>query len=257
MEDVVDREKEFFDAYWERTPVRRIEEPLLIPGLDLRGKRVLICSCGTGEDPVRAACSGAAEVHTFDISEVAVRKAREVAAYNGVAVDARVMDFHALEYPADYFDVIYGLAILHHVDCGRVGREIHRCLRPGGVAMFSENSDRNPVLRLARRLLFGRPGQRQRHRFLFFTRAGTSDEYPLTDAEIEAAADAFGGAYRLSFSRFWFFQMLAYHGWRNGRFQRLMSALDGLTVRAFPALARYSFVQEVWFEKAATEVERA
>jgi SAM-dependent methyltransferase len=257
MEEVVDREKEFFDAYWERTPLRRIEEPLSIPGLEVRGKRVLICSCGTGEDPVRAARAGAAEVHTFDISEVAVRKAREVAEHNGVEVDARVMDFHALEYPDDYFDVIYGLAILHHVDCARVGPEIHRCLKPGGAAFFSENSDRNPILRVARRLLFGRPGERQRRRFLFFTRAGTADEYPLTDGEIAAAAAPFGGAYRLTFSRFWFFQMLAYHGWRNGRFHRLMSGLDRFTVRLFPGLARYSFVQEVWLEKSATEAERA
>lgn len=254
---VIDREKQFFDAYWERTELRRVDDPLTIPGLDLRGKRVLVCSCGTGEDPIRAARAGAAEVHTFDISEVAVRKARAAAAHNGVAVDARVMDFHSLEYPADYFDVIYGLAILHHVDCGRVGREIHRCLKPGGVAFFSENSDRNPVLRWARRLMFGSPGQRQRHRFLFFTRAGTSDEYPLTDAEIATAAAAFGGRYRLTFPGFCFFQLIADHGWRSDRFQRLMRALDRGTVRAFPGLLRYSFLQEVWFQKPVGEERRA
>jgi SAM-dependent methyltransferase len=251
IDEVNERERAFFDELWRRTPLQRIEEPLDVPGVDLRGKRVLICSCGTGEDPVRAARGGAAEVATFDISEVAVAKAREVAAFNGVEVDARVMDFHALEYPADHFDVIYGLAILHHVDCERVGREIHRCLKPGGVAMFWENSDRNPVLRLARRALFGSPGQRQRKRFLFLTRAGTTDEYPLTDAEIEAAAAPFGGKYRVTNPEFWFFQLLARHGWNNPRFHRAMVALDNAVARVFPRLARYSFVQQVWFEKGA------
>lgn len=253
MEELVSREKEFFDTYWEQTAVRRVDDPLRIPGVDLSGKRVLICSCGTGEEPVRAARAGAAEVHAFDISEVAVRKALELAAHNGVAVDARVMDFHALEYPDDHFDVIYGLAILHHVDCGRVGPEIHRCLKPGGVAFFSENSDRNPILRAVRRLMFGTPGQRQRHRFLFFTRAGTSDEYPLRDEEIEAVAQAFGGEYRLTFPEFCFFQMLAYHAWRNDRFRRVMRALDRLTARVFPSARRYSFLQEVWLEKPGVE----
>lgn len=252
IEGLRDRERQFFDELWQQTVATRIEEPLDIPGVDLRGKRVLICSCGTGSDPVRAARAGAAAVATFDISDVAVRKAREVAEFNQVEVDARVMDFHALDYPDEQFDVIYGLAILHHVDCDRVGREIHRCLKPGGVAMFRENSDRNPILRVVRRALFGSPGEHQRSRFLFFTRAGTADEYPLTDDEIEAAAAPFGGEYRVTIPEFHFFRMLALHAWRNPRFGRAMAALDDAIVRAFPRLARYSFMQEVWFEKAVS-----
>jgi SAM-dependent methyltransferase len=251
MKHVVENEKEFFDSFWLNTAIRHIAAPLELPGVELRGKRVLICSCGSGEEPVRAARAGAAEVHAFDISEVAVQKARALAEFNGVTVHAQVMDFHALEYPAGFFDVIYGLAILHHVDCDRVGREIHRCLKPGGVAYFAENSDRNPLLRRARRLFFGEPGEVQRRRFLFFRRHGTDDEYPLTDAEIEAVAAPFGGEYRLTFPRFVFFELLAIHGWRNDGFYRLMQRLDRALLRGLPQLAPYSFVQEVWLEKAA------
>jgi SAM-dependent methyltransferase len=184
-------------------------------------------------------------VHAFDISFTAAQKARDVASFNDVEVAAQVMDFHALAYPSGYFDVIYGSAILHHIDCDRAGREIFRCLKPGGIAYFAENSDRNPVLRWSRRALFGAPGQVQRSRALFFKRHGTSDEYPLTDDELAVLDGIFGGEVRVRIPRFVFFELLAVHGWRDARFLRLMQRIDRNVARLFPALARYSFMQDV------------
>jgi SAM-dependent methyltransferase len=244
-------EQAFFDAFWQATPLRRITEPLELPGIDLRGKRVLICSCGSGEEPVRAVNAGASAVHAFDISSTAVAKAREVARYNGVVIHAHVMDFHALAYPSGFFDVVYGSAILHHVDCARTGEEIRRCLKPGGVAYFCENSDRNPLLRWARRTLFGAPGEVQRRRAWLFKRYGTDDEYPLTDDELRVLQRAFGGGLRVRIPRFVFFEMLALHGWRNDLFLRAMQAADRLAVRLRPGIARYSFLQDVVLRKDA------
>jgi SAM-dependent methyltransferase len=245
MSSVARQEQAFFDELWHKTAPRRITEPLVVPGVELRGKRVLICSCGSGEEPVQAVNAGAAEVCAFDISTTAVAKANEVAAYNGVTVHAQVMDFHALAYASESFDVIYGSAILHHVDCGLAGRELLRCLKPGGVAYFAENSDRNPLLRWVRRTLFGAPGEVQRSRALLFRRHGTSDEYPLTDAELDVLRDVFSGGLALRFPRFVFFELLAIHGWRNDRFLRALRGVDGVIGRLVPPVNRYSFLQDV------------
>jgi SAM-dependent methyltransferase len=242
---VAAKEQDFFDEFWQATPLRRITTPLELPGIDLRGRRVLICSCGSGAEPVRAANAGASEVHAFDISTTAVAKALAVARFNGVRITAQVMDFHELAYADGYFDVIYGSAILHHVDCGRVAGELYRCLRPGGVAYFCENSDRNPLLRRVRRALFGSPGEVQRSRALGFRRHGTSDEYPLTDDELRQLAVTFDGELRIRVPHFMFFELLAIHGWRHARVLRLLQAFDRGVARALPAVARYSFLQDV------------
>ena len=107
-----------------------------IPGMDsLGGKRVLICSCGSGIEPVLAAQAGG-EVYAFDISPVAVETAKKVAAFHGVGMTAEAMDFHNLQYPDDFFDVMYGSYILHHIDCSLAGEQMLRCLKPGRHSLF-------------------------------------------------------------------------------------------------------------------------
>jgi SAM-dependent methyltransferase len=210
--ELSDRERVFFDDYWKHAAVQRVTAKLEVPRLaSLAGLRVLVCSCGSGREPVMAANAGAI-VSAFDISPVAVVNAQRYAAHHGVNVDVRVMDFHQLEYPDQSFDVITGAAVLHHVDCERVGPEIWRCLAPGGIAYFRENSDRNPLLRPARRTMFGRPGEVQRTRFLGLRRAGTTDEYPLTEAEIATLDIAFRGTLVRLYPNFVFFELLAIHG---------------------------------------------
>jgi SAM-dependent methyltransferase len=167
-------------------------------------------------------------------------------------IAAQVMDFHELAYPDGYFDVIYGSAILHHVDCGAVAAELYRCLRPGGVAYFCENSDRNPILRVARRTLFGSPGEVQRSRAFGFVRHGTADEYPLTDDELRELAAVFDGELRIRAPSFVFFELLAIHGWRSERVLRLMRALDRGLATWVPAIRRYGFLQDVMLVRRGT-----
>src|SRR5436190_13366812 len=101
-----EREAEFFDDYWNNIKATVISSSLVpIPGVkSLVGKRVLICSCGSGVEPVQAAKAGGV-VYTFDISNIAVEKASVLSAYNRVKVNAQVMSFEALDYESDYFDV--------------------------------------------------------------------------------------------------------------------------------------------------------
>ena len=251
--DIVDSEKRFFDDLWQRTKPREIHGRLEIPSVSsLQGKKVLVCSCGSGVEPVLAARAGA-EVFVFDISETAIQKAKEVAAFNGLKITAEVMDFHDLRYEDDFFDVIYGSSILHHVDVAIAGRQVFRCLKPGGVAYFRENSDRNPILRCLRRALFGGPGGYQRQKFLFLKRTGTTDEYPLTEEEVAQLSEIFDGHIRRMYPRFYFFYLLFFVGWRNERFGRLLRNLDTAIGNLFPFLKPYSFVQNLLLEKPSDE----
>jgi SAM-dependent methyltransferase len=249
MTGISKREAEFYDRYWQRTEEQQHHGQLQIPGVhSLEGAKVLICSCGSGKEPVLAAKAGA-DVYTFDISSVAVEKALAVARFNDVSIRAGVMDFHKLGYPDAFFDYIYGNAILHHVDCEISGREIYRCLKPDGIAYFLENSDRNPILRYMRRVMFGSPDGYQKRRFLAFTRHGTTDEYPLTEEEVEILSDIFQGQIKRIYTNFVFFKLLATSGWKNKTFKELMRGLDNTIVWLFPFVMQYSFTQGIWLQK--------
>lgn len=249
MDNVASREAAFFDRYWQSVDIISIPEKLQIPGVDLQNKKILLCSCGHGNEPVMAVNAGAI-AYAFDISPLAVQKAQEMAQANGVKIQADVMDFHKLDYPDNFFDVIYGSMILHHVDCNQAGREIYRCLKPGGVAYFQENSDANPLLRLIRRLAFGKPGGHQKQKFLWFRRSGTTDEYPVTANEIHVLSEIFSGQIECRHPEFVFLWMFAYVLHRG---YDLAKRADGVIAAVFPWIKRYSYMQEIWLRKATAE----
>lgn len=248
---VTEREKEFYDEFWKQTKLHTIDGKMMeIPKVDsLVKKRVLICSCGAGWLPVQAANEGA-EVYTFDISTKAVENAINMANYNKVKINAEVMDFHSLKYPENYFDVICGTMILHHVDCSIVSKEIYRCLKPNGIGYFKENSDRNPILRFFRKSFFGKPGEFQKQKFFIFKRGGSIDEYPLTDKEIENFRNIFGKQnVKILFQDFVFYQCLYRFGPKIRIVKTITEFLDICLINIFPFLKKYSFLQNVWMEK--------
>jgi ubiquinone/menaquinone biosynthesis C-methylase UbiE len=249
MSSVSEREAEFFNKFWQQTKIEKIRDSLQIPEVNnLRGTRILICSCGSGREPVLAANAGA-EVFAFDISSQAIKMALAMAEINNVHISAEVMNFHSLKYPDNFFDFMYGDSILHHVDCKEAGREIFRCLKSNGIAYFWENSDRNPILRYLRRIMFGSPGGYQRQRFLFFKRHGTTDEYPLTEEEVKVLSDIFSGNLKRIYTHFTFFQLLSIFGWQNRILKKLLKNIDNFTAKLFPSVVHYSFVQGICLQK--------
>lgn len=249
LESVVNREQEHFDAMWGDVRLRRVEDVLSIPGASsLGGKRVLICSCGSGLEPVRAA-NGGAQVYAVDISPVAVRNAIRMAEFNRVRIQAAVMDLHSLEFSDEQFDLIYGSAVLHHLDCKRAGAEFYRCLKPGGIAFFrDETSDRNPILSYFYRALSERERNGNWRRYLFFQRRGTQDERMLSPADLEILSRQFSGRIRVSVSHFTFFQK-ASHVMRN-HLLSVTTLADQCVSSLFPFLKQYSYEQDVWLQKS-------
>lgn len=74
--------------------------------LQLEGRAVLDCGCGTGILGIAAAMAGAREVMGYDIDEWSADNARHNAALNGVAMDVRLGDAQVLSDIRERFDVV-------------------------------------------------------------------------------------------------------------------------------------------------------
>jgi SAM-dependent methyltransferase len=146
---------------------------------DVRGRRVLDYGCGHGMAAVVLARRRAA-VSACDLTAGYVAEAQARARANGVPVACVQADAHRLPFAAGCFDAVWGHAILHHLDVPTAATELHRVLRPGGVAVLCEPWGGNPLLRAARHWL-PYPGK-----------GHTADEKPLGPTQIRQIEAVFG-----------------------------------------------------------------
>jgi ubiquinone/menaquinone biosynthesis C-methylase UbiE len=118
---------------------------------DLRGKRVLEYGCGLGEITLLLAKSGA-KVNAFDLSEKSVSITRERVEINdaGKQTQLTVAAGEHLPYASASFDVVFGKAILHHLDVHVGWHDLHRIIKKGGKAVFVEPMGMNPLINFAR-----------------------------------------------------------------------------------------------------------
>ncbi len=193
---------------------------------DVRGKAVLDYGCGHGMAAVVLARAGA-RVWAFDLSPGYVVEAELRATVNGVSAEFRTADAEHLPYADGSFDAVWGNAILHHLDLHRAGAELHRVLKPGGVAVFCEPWGGNALLSFARRSL-PYPGKGR-----------TPDERPLSRRDLAPLREHFP---KLHWSGHQFFGMI-----RRLRAPRWLNSpadlADSIAFRLWPPLrnlARYA-----------------
>lgn len=102
-----------------------------------RGKRVLEVGVGVGTDHVQFARSGAI-MSGVDITPRSIELTRANLARFGFSSDLRVADAEALPFSDHTFDAVYSFGVLHHTpDTPHAVREVHRVLKPGGVAIIA------------------------------------------------------------------------------------------------------------------------
>jgi SAM-dependent methyltransferase len=122
----------------------------------LKGRRVLEYGCGTGHDSCHFADCGA-DVTAFDLSPISIQKAKRRAQLLGLSerIKFDVKAAGRLDYAPASFDVVAGIAILHHLhqELGAIYEEVSRLLRPGGVACFIEPAANSRMLRALRPLV--------------------------------------------------------------------------------------------------------
>lgn len=135
---------------------------------DVRGRTVLELGAGLGEASVWFAMHGA-EVIATDLSGGMLTLARRVAERHRTWLVAVQMDGAFLALADESVDIVYGANVLHHVDQATCIREVHRVLKPGGMAAFWDPLRYNPVINVYRRMA---------------TDVRTEDEHPLGRADL-------------------------------------------------------------------------
>ncbi len=121
---------------------------------DVRGKVILEYGCGDGTNTLVLARLGA-QVIALDISRdlVDVTRRRLVAHQITSGVELIVGSAHDLPLASDSIDVVFGIAILHHLDLRLSAGETRRVLRKGGRAIFQEPVRNSRAIRLLRSLV--------------------------------------------------------------------------------------------------------
>lgn len=198
-------------------------------------QKLLDFGCGNGESAIIFAKIGY-EVFGFDISPNNVETARRLAdKYQMIErTHFQVSVAEHLDYPSDYFDVIVGTDILHHVEITQALSECSRVLKPGGVAVFHEPL-RVPIVDDLRESRFGRwlvPKEVSIERHI------TQDERKLTTDDlklIKNIAVNFSIQHFLLFSRFDRFIKFS-------RELSLLEKLDFHLFRSIPFLKRFGGV---------------
>lgn len=257
------REKRFFDNRYASYEVYEVPpldmhdyRPRLFPK-DLTDKRVCIVASIVDWYPIAFTRMGAS-VTGFDISTSAVEFAYRLAEFNGVSgLCFEEKDIYELDYPDDSFDIVYAASVLHHLpDLELAGKALYRITAPGGMAVFDENSLRNPLLKIARSLIF-RPSQhggRVRYGRLGFQRLGTEDENPLSEDQVWILKTVSGNLERY-YPNYCFFRLLSGFGppWlRTERFKRLFAWSDQFIGRRIPFLHWTSALQTLVMRKYAS-----
>lgn len=221
-------------------------------------KDVLIIACGTGEHVIRA-CRAGAKVTALDISPRAVENALAMAKHNGFDIKTVIADGAATELPDGSFDVIWGSAVLHHLDHDRAASEFARLLRSEGkVAMVSEPTFFNPLLRFAYQTAFGegREGRRRSAFFGLLTRIGDDYEKPIEQADLVPWTRHFKKV-ELYPRGFLFFSKLGQVLPCGLPVKKFFLRLDGAVIGIIPSITRWSYEYDFVFSMDASRTGTA
>ncbi len=205
----------------------------------LEGKRILDLGCGAGEAAVYFASQGA-DCFAFDLSPGMVEVAQALAQKHNVQVKFAVAEAGRLPYPDQFFDLVFGNGVLHHVDFLVCAKEARRVLKPSGKAAFVEPLPYNPAIQLYRKIA---------------SEVRTDYETPLSFKDIQKIRPIFNEFYHqefwlaslLIFAHFFFvrrwhpgkvryWKKVIEAGYEYERFFNRLQNLDGWLLRYFPFL---------------------
>lgn len=204
---------------------------------DVEGKTILEYGCGDGVNTVLLANRGA-KVISLDLSPELIDIARQRLATHGIesGVDLIVGSAHNVPLPDSSVDVVFGIAILHHLDLALSASEVKRLLKPDGVAIFQEPVRNSWVLRQVRKLI---PYQAPDI---------SPFERPLTDRELQDFATDYSTYHSKGFTLPTSALLNLLPGIRNYTAKRSLK-WDSNLLRRFPSLNYYAPVKVIRMAK--------
>lgn len=127
-------DRDFFSRYRQFRYRTEWHIPAFASFADAAGQRVLEIGCGNGADAFMFAVNGA-DYTGIDLTPEAVEATQRHFRAEGLSGQFRVQSCEQLSFANDSFDTVYSFGVLHHTpDPERAVREVHRVLKPGGVA---------------------------------------------------------------------------------------------------------------------------
>jgi ubiquinone/menaquinone biosynthesis C-methylase UbiE len=221
---------------------------------DLQGKRVLDIGCGQGDTSVFLALHGA-EVRALDVSEGMVEVTRALADRHGVGqrVQAQACRIEDMQFPDDYFDLIFADGVLHHLDMTQAVPNLVRVLKPGGRGVFIEPQKGSIFNEIYR----------------FFAKdLRTVDEQPLEQRDFDFLSSQFGQLnhreyhlvslmlfamrfimLKLTGKSFPYWMDEVRQGKCHPRLLLRLQAIDEWVFRHFPSLRKYTWMTVITAEK--------
>ena len=137
---------------------------------ETKTKDVLDFGCGIGNFTEKVINFNPKKIVAIDISEQAIKKAKNNPSLNKKNIEYRVENCEDLSLNSDSFDIAYGSGILHHLNLNKSLYELKRILKKDGKIIFIEPMATNPIINLYRK---------------FTPNARTSDEHPFRLSDIE------------------------------------------------------------------------
>jgi ubiquinone/menaquinone biosynthesis C-methylase UbiE len=194
---------------------------------DVRGKTILEYGCGDGLNTVVLANRGA-KIVALDISAELLEVAhKRLEANDCKNVDLLIGSAHGLPLSDESVDVIFGMAILHHLELDLASREVWRVLKRSGRAIFEEPTRNSQLVAKIRKL--------------FPQRAEVSPfERPLTTQEMKDFAEPC--RYQAKTFQLVFSSLASIVPRWSGHAMDLSAQLDAYLLRRFPSLSYYGTV---------------
>jgi SAM-dependent methyltransferase len=201
---------------------------------DVRNRTVVDLGCGAGVNSVLLAARGA-HVLGLDISLSLLELGKRRTPSPGVTPpELLAASAHQLPLASESIDLVFGIAVLHHLDLAVVSREVHRVLRRGGRAIFQEPVRNSKLIERLRTVVPYRADDVSPY------------EHPLTDAELADFAQPFAIRRQRAFSLPHVNLSQIIPLIRNHPHK--LHVLDGALLRRFSALERFAGIRVIELE---------
>lgn len=112
------------------------------------GMKILEVGCGDGEFTKRLVkvVPSKVKIVATDVTPAVIQRAKKQIKRKNLIF--KVDNFESMKFTKEFFDIVCGVSILHHVNTKRAIGEIYRVLKKGGEMFFTEPNYINPHIYL-------------------------------------------------------------------------------------------------------------